>query len=166
MRSSFSPLCCIAFRTNASPPLFSRSALYSTSTSSGYFAVVLPIPLLCKIQPVTAQSSSSRHWRFNVLLRRTSFVSVTLAFLGPLPTKISPEDTTNLRGHLPLLQHTNSTRRDLTPFRSCRPAAPKERKGPEREPGQGLDEWKGKRLDMLKKPKANNCPRMVLVTAP
>ena len=58
---------------------------------AGYSVAVFLLPLLCTVQPIAAQSSSTQHWLSNELLGRTLFASISLVFLGPLPNKILPE---------------------------------------------------------------------------
>ena len=85
-------LCYTTVLTNASTPLVSRVVLYDASTSSGYSVAALLTSLLCRVQPIAAQSILSRRWSFNVLLRHTLFTPITLIFLGPLPNKLIPEE--------------------------------------------------------------------------
>ena len=58
---------------------------------AGYSAAALLPPLLCRVQPIAAQSMLSRHWLFNGLLGHALLAFITLVFLWPLPTNILPE---------------------------------------------------------------------------
>ena len=119
---------------------------------AGYSAAVLLSPLLCRVQPIAAQSMLSRHWLFNELLRHTVCLPSSLSpFFGHFQPTYYLKDLTNLREPPSLSQQTIFMRRHLTPtLRSCRLVAPKELEGSERGPHQRLDEGKERRFDTLK----------------